>query len=279
MIHTDEDIAGYGLENEFDELRDIFDREEDDVIAIIAAEAENAKNAAQEARKRAEMLYEGRVPEETRNAEQDFTTSYSRPLPGASRMYPETDIPPITVTEEEIEEIDENLPDTLEERQERYAKEIGEELASQIVSSRRLGLFEKFKDETDPKLVANVFTNIYSQLESDGVRVDQLEEEHYRALFDALEDEIKKGDIEEVLSEMAETNLRPKEAIQEAVAGKASEDEIREVVKEVIEENSEMVEGQGMQAQGALMGDVMARVEADGGTVSRILQEGLQERT
>lgn len=278
MIHTDEDIYGYGLEEEFDELEGIFKREEEDVIAIIAAEETNAKNAAQEVKKRAEMLYKGTVPEETRNAEQDFTTSYSRPLPGAARMYPETDIPPTTVTEEDVKEIEENLPKTLEEREEIYAEEIGDELASQIISSERLELFEKFREEVDPKLVANIFTNIYSQLESDGVRVDQLEKEHYQALFDALDNEIKKGDIEDVLREMAETNLAPEEAVEEAVAGKASEEEIREAAREVIEKSSEMVEEQGMRAQGALMGEVMGRVEADGGTVSQILQEELEKR-
>jgi Glu-tRNA(Gln) amidotransferase subunit E-like FAD-binding protein len=38
-----------------------------------------------------------------------------------------------------------------------------------------------------------------------------------------------------------------------------------------------MVEDQGKHAQGALMGMVMGKVEADGGTVSRILQEELEE--
>jgi len=39
-----------------------------------------------------------------------------------------------------------------------------------------------------------------------------------------------------------------------------------------------MIEDQGMHAQGALMGMVMGRVEADGGTVSKILQQELEKK-
>ncbi len=277
IIHTDEDISGYGLEDEFEELAEEMDRSGEDVLAVIAAEEQQAENAAEEVKRRAECLLKGEVPEETRNAEQDFTTSYSRPLPGAARMYPETDIPAIEITDEEVEEIDENLPETLEEREEKYSEEIGEELASQIIGSERLPLFEKFKEKIESKVVANTLTNTYSRLESEAVAVEELSEKHFRELFDALGEEvIEKGDIEKVLEKM--TSMPPKEAIDQVVESKSGEDEIREAVQEAIEENEEMVEEQGMRAQGALMGEVMQKVEADGGTVSQMLQEELEKK-
>jgi glutamyl-tRNA(Gln) amidotransferase subunit E len=277
IIHTDEDISGYGLREEFDELADIFEKDGEDVIAIIAAEKQKAKNAAEEVQRRAEMLYTGTVPEETRSAEQDFTTSYSRPLPGAARMYPETDIPPIQVSDDRVDEIDQNLPDTLEEREEKYSEEIGEELASQIVHSEKLLTFENLKEKFDPKLVANTLTNIYSQLESEGVKVEKLAEEQLEPLFEAVEEEVlAKGDIEKVLEKMIQ--MPSEEAIEEVAESKTGEEEIREVVQDVLDDKEEMIEEQGMRAQGALMGVVMGRVEADGGTVSRILQEELEER-
>ena len=277
ILHTDED-QDYGIGDEFEELRDIFKASEDDVIAVLAGPEENAREAAKAVRDRAEKIYSGEVPEETRNAEQDFTTSYSRPLPGAARMYPETDIPPIKISDEEIKEVDENLPRTLDEREEEYSDLIGEELATQIVSSERLPLFEAFKEEFDAKLVANVFTNSYSKLESENVPVDNLEKKHYRTLFEAFESgEVAKGDFEEVLMEMAENPEKSEEAVEEVVSGKASEDEIREVVQRVIEDKEDMIEEQGEHAQGALMGLVMEQVEADGGTVSRILGEELEK--
>jgi glutamyl-tRNA(Gln) amidotransferase subunit E len=278
IIHTDEDKE-YGMDEEFDELADVFDREDGDVIAILAGPEDNAREAAKAVRDRAEKIYRGEVPEETRNAEQDFTTSYSRPLPGAARMYPETDIPPIKISDERIEEIDGNLPETLEEREEKYADEIGEELAAQTVGSHHLEKFEEFRTEVDAKLVANVFTNTLSRLESEGFEVADLVRRHFEALFEGLSSgDLKKGDIEEVLKEMAENPENPEEAVEEVLEGKSSEEEIRGVVQEVLDENEEMIEEQGEHAQGALMGQVMGSVEADGGTVSRILSEELEDR-
>ncbi len=278
IIHTDED-KNYNLDEEFSELEEIFKRGDDDVLAILAGPKDSAREAAKAVRDRAEKIYEGEVPEETRNAEQDFTTSYSRPLPGAARMYPETDIPPIKVSDEKIQEVDENLPETLEEREERYAGEIGEELAGQIISSHYLAGFEKFKEAVDPKLAANVFVNIVPRLESEGGEVGKLGEDHFEVIFDSLDSgDLKKGDIEEVLKEMAENPESPAEAVEEVLEGKASEEEIREVVREVLDQSEEMIEEQGEHAQGALMGQVMGRVDADGGTVSKILGEELGKR-
>ncbi len=279
IIHTDEDIPGYGLEEEFEELADIFSKEDEDVIAIIAAEHEKAKKAAQEVKKRSELLLKGVVPEETRNAEQDFTTSYSRPLPGAARMYPETDVPPVEVTDQKIKEIDENLPDTLEEREEEYSEEIGEQLASQVVYSDKLLAFEKFRDETDSKVVANTLVNTVPKLESEGLKTGELGEEQFQILFKSFDsNKISKGDIEDILADMAEKPEQPaEEVIDNFVSSKSSEDEIRETVRNVLEENKEMVEDQGMRAQGALMGSVMSEVDADGGKVSQILGEELEK--
>ena len=278
IIHTDEE-KNYNLDEEFSELEEIFKRGDDDVLAILAGPKDNAREAAKAVKARAEKIYEGEVPEETRNAEQDFTTSYSRPLPGAARMYPETDIPPIKISDKKIEEVDENLPETLEEREEKYAEEIGEELATQIISSHYLGEFEEFKQVVDPKLAANVFVNILPRMESEGIEVDNLETSHFEVVFDSLASgDMKKGDIEEVLKEVAENPESPGKAVDEVLEGKTSEEEIRKVVEEVLDENEDMIKEQGEHAQGALMGQVMGRVEADGGTVSKILSEELQKR-
>ena len=44
-------------------------------------------------------------PAETRAATQNGDTVFLRPRPGASRMYPETDIPTVKVTDKELTEV------------------------------------------------------------------------------------------------------------------------------------------------------------------------------
>ncbi|MGI6494067.1 MAG: hypothetical protein ACOX10_04470 [Candidatus Methanomethylophilaceae archaeon] len=68
----------------------------DDAFAICAAHRRRRPvpplTAAAE---RANEALIGGIPEETRDPLPDGTSKYSRPLPGAARMYPETDVPPI----------------------------------------------------------------------------------------------------------------------------------------------------------------------------------------
>jgi len=277
ILHTDEDIENYQLAEEFEKIADDFKKTEEDVVAVIAAGKQQAKAAAKAVRDRARLLYEGEIPEETRTAEQDFTTSYARPLPGSARMYPETDIPAVNITEDHIQEIDENLPDTLVEKEEKYSEEIGGELASQIVYSEKLQLFEELREEYDPKLVANFFTNIYSALEKE-VDIEALEKQQYGEILKALgEEDISNDDLVELISEVNRNSRPVYEVVEDIAESKTSKEEIREVIKDVIEEKEDMIEEQGMHAQGALMGQVMGRVEADGGTVSKILREELEK--
>lgn len=276
ILHTDEDLENYGLVEEFGKVAEDFKKNDGDVIAVIAAEQSQAKAAAKAVRKRAKMLYTGEIPEETRTAEQDFTTSYARPLPGSARMYPETDIPAIRVTEDEIEDIDENLPKTLEDKEKEYSEDIGEELASQIVSSPELQKYEKFKADYDSKLVANFFTNLKAGLEDQGISIENLNEEELDVIFSSLEKgEIKKGDLPDLIKGMEGSS--PEEAVENVVSRKMDESEIRETVQEVLYEKSDMVEEQGMHAQGPLMGVLQQKVDADGTTISQILQEELEK--
>lgn len=51
------------------------------------------------------------VPSETRQALRDGTNGFERILPGADRMYPDTDLPPTKITDERLNRLKENLPE------------------------------------------------------------------------------------------------------------------------------------------------------------------------
>jgi len=165
----------------------------------------------------------------------------------------------------------------LEEKEEEYSEEIGKELAAQIVSSKDLQKFESFKEEFDARLIANFFTNLKANLEDKGIEIDNLDESELGSIFSALEnEEIQKGDLADVIQEMKDRS--PEDAIEEVVSNKTDESEIRKIIQEVLDEKSDMVEEQGMRAQGPLMGVLQQKVEADGSTISQILQEELEEK-
>jgi glutamyl-tRNA(Gln) amidotransferase subunit E len=129
MIHTDEDLSKYRLEKEFGKLN----KKEEDLIIIISEKEEVAKKAVDAVYERALYCLIG-IPEETRIPNHnDATSSYARPLPGAHRLYPETDVPNIVVTKKMIESI--KLPELVNEKIERLSKtyKLDKSIAKEII--------------------------------------------------------------------------------------------------------------------------------------------------
>ncbi|HEX9631873.1 MAG TPA: Glu-tRNA(Gln) amidotransferase subunit GatE [Gemmatimonadales bacterium] len=91
----------------------------DDAVVVVWADAPDAATAAREVLIRAQDALAG-VPAETRQANHDGTTGFERILPGADRMYPDTDTPPIPIPDATIERIRVSLPETPWARAERY---------------------------------------------------------------------------------------------------------------------------------------------------------------
>ncbi len=134
IFHTDE-LPDYGItQDEVDALRKAVGAGERDCVVMVADTKEKAKSAVESVIIRAQEALLC-IPEETRRALPDGNSAYMRPLPGAARMYPETDVPPVVITEERVREI--KLPELIEERIARYRQQftLNEELANQIARS------------------------------------------------------------------------------------------------------------------------------------------------
>jgi glutamyl-tRNA(Gln) amidotransferase subunit E len=248
-------------------------------VAIVAADPETADLAIEAAAERAETALEG-VPEETRGANEDGTTRYLRPLPGAARMYPETDVPPVEPDPSEVE-----TPELLTEKVERYQEEYGLDagLAEQAAYGERMPLFERAVESgIDATLAAQTVESTVTELRRDDVPVENLTDDHFLQTLELVADgETAKGNVGEVLTALAENpDLTAAEAVEQEGLGSAAEDEVRGAVVEVVERNEEQVEKQGMQAFSALMGEAMGALggKADGDTVSQLLREEIQKR-
>ena len=277
IFHTDE-LPAYGVtDEEVDALREAVDASPEDAVAIVADDSETAWNAAEAVVDRAEQALEG-VPEETRDANEDGTSSYLRPLPGAARMYPETDVYPVA-----LGEFDAEPPELLDERAERYADEHGldEELAEQVAYGRRMPVYEEAVERGyDPGLVASTLEGTLVDLRRDDVPVENLGDDDLMRVFEMVaDDEVAKEGVPDLLRGIAEGG-EPDDIADELGLDAAARDEVEEVVDEVLEERAEYVEEEGMGAMGGLMGAVMEemRGKADGELVSEVLREKLQER-
>ncbi|MXR42237.1 Glu-tRNA(Gln) amidotransferase subunit GatE [Halobaculum sp. WSA2] len=279
IFHTDE-LPAYGVtEAEVEALRDAVDAGEDDAVALVADDPETAELAIDAAAERAETAIEG-VPEETRGANDDGTTRYLRPLPGAARLYPETDVPPVEPDPSEVE-----TPELLTEKVERYQEEhgLGAGLAEQVAYGHRMPLFEEVvADGVDPTFAASTLESTLTELRRHDVAIDRITDDHLRGVFALVEDgDLAKEGVGDVLTVIAEQpGLTAEEAVEEAGLSGVDEDEVREAVAEVVERNAEQVETEGMGAFSGLMGEAMGalRGKADGEVVSDVLREEIQKR-
>jgi len=279
IFHTDE-LPAYGVtEEEVAALRDAVGVDPEDAVAIVADETDIAENAIEAVADRAATALEG-VPEETRGANDDGTTRYLRPLPGAARMYPETDVPPAEPDPSDVPE-----PELLTEKVERYQAEydLGEGLAEQVAYGKYMPLFEDVvADGIDPTLAATTLESTLTELRRDDVPVAALTREHIEDVLRMVEDgDLPNEGVPDLLTVLAEEPDRTaEEAAEEAGLGGADEDEVREAIVEVVERNETQVEQEGMQAFSGLMGECMGalRGKADGDLVSQLLREEIQKR-
>ena len=281
IFHTDE-LPGYGItETEVETLRTSVGAEAGDCVVIVADAHDRAVNALQAVILRAEQALIG-VPEETRKMLPAGTTAFLRPLPGAARMYPETDVPPVPVAGR-IDKI--TTPELLSERKDRYVGEynLSDDLARQIVYSRRLALFDAIMDSVsvDGSLVVRTLTATLTELKKEGIPIEQLQNGNFLEMFGLIADgKIAKEGVIDILRLLAEHPDRSAEDAA-ASAGLACVDEkqTEDVIVRVVAERRDFVRERGMGALGPLMGVVMQelRGKADGKLISKILTEKIRE--
>ena len=114
IFHSDE-LPAYGIsESEVTQVRESLKLSDDDAFVLVADQPDRAVDALNAVTDRAVEALTG-VPEETRNAMADGSSRFLRPRPGAARMYPETDVPPTSVTEEQLSQLKSKLPERSEE--------------------------------------------------------------------------------------------------------------------------------------------------------------------
>jgi glutamyl-tRNA(Gln) amidotransferase subunit E len=99
----------------FELVASMFNATEDDAQIVIWGPDEDIQTALETIEERCKMAFEG-VPEETRKSFADGTTIFERVLPGADRMYPDTDSAPIPLENDYIETLKKGLPIEVVER-------------------------------------------------------------------------------------------------------------------------------------------------------------------
>jgi glutamyl-tRNA(Gln) amidotransferase subunit E len=118
-------------------------------VMVVWGPARDVETAAGEILIRARDAVEG-VPPETRQSLPDGTNAFERILPGPSRMYPDTDLPPVVLTRERVEALGAVLPERPWERLAvLHGACVGEDLAARLAIHPAYDLFRHLLPRLD----------------------------------------------------------------------------------------------------------------------------------
>ena len=208
-----------------------------------------------------------KIKNEVRKAEPDFTTSFLRPLPGAARLYPETDVAPIRIKKEIIEKLRKNLPKLIIEKASELEKKynLDSNIAKELLD---VGYFEEFVskfENIEASLIAHTLVNIPKEI---------------RKRFNLDLSKLRKEAYEEILSYLNEGKIS-KEAVIDLLVRKIKEEKIDleefEAVsdKDVEGEIKKLIDEKKGLSIGAYMGILMGkyRGKIDGKKIMEILKK------
>ncbi|MFQ5474716.1 MAG: Glu-tRNA(Gln) amidotransferase subunit GatE [Candidatus Nanoarchaeia archaeon] len=264
LFHSDE-LPKYGItDKDVENIRKELKCKEKDAFVLIADKEEKVDQALEEVIKRVKMCEQG-VIREVRKPNPDGTTSYMRPMPGADRMYPETDTLPLKADIKNIK-----IPEMIQVKAERFVKKLGlgKDLADVAARSGKGDTFEglvKSFNNIKPAFIAETVFSMPKTLRRDHDIDDSvLTDADFKDIFARLDrKEITKDAIEEILIKVCK-----KEKIDYRNYAPLSEKDLEKELKKIIAENK----GAPM---GAIMGKAMAhfRGKADGRKISELLKK------
>lgn len=230
LFHCDEQLSKYNIsEDEMEKTRKLLGCEDNDAFILIAEEKEISDKAFEIVIERIGQLFIG-VPKEVRNANDDGTSSFLRPMPGSARMYPETDVYPINPDLKNIK-----IPELISEKINRYQKSfnISKELATTIV-----------KEDIDFEKLVEKYKNIKQTFIAEFFYSLPLEfKKRHNVLYEP------EDFCDEIFSKLDKNEI-PYSAVEEIIVKKAQGDpvdyskyktmddtELEDKIREIIEKN------------------------------------------
>ena len=261
IMHSDE-LPDYGINiDETNNIKNKLECKKDDAFILIFGIEKEVRNAMELV---IERINTQGVPKEVRKVTPENLTRYLRPMPGASRMYPETDIAPLKVNNIKILK-----PKTLDQREKDLP--LNEEESKQLVNKDLDNQFNSLNQRYElPKLISRILLHTLPQLKEEGGNITN-------------------NDLEKVLDLYGKGKI-VKEGIQDALLQSSKNEkisvnsgniknEVKEFVDNLVKEKEEFIRERGMGAVGALMGPVMSEFKGkmDGRDINKLLMEKIKE--
>ena len=202
MVHSDTATEALAA-RDWKTLRKKTRSEYNDALLLVWGNEDDTECACNEITLRAHEATEG-VPSDTRQPLKDGTTGFERVLPGADRMYPDTDLPPLAIGRKRVEQIQAQLPMYVWDREAKYRQlGIPADTVVPLTLSRHTVLFDRLIEELkiDPTLAAVVLYQRFKAFRRAGLDPENLTEEEIYETFQAFaEGRLAREGILEIMS-------------------------------------------------------------------------------
>ncbi len=226
------------------------------------------KAAIIEVERQKKLILEGKSIGEVRKANEDGTSTFLRPMPGAARMYPETDLPLLRITREEINEAKKTLPKLKSTiKGELTSAGLSSELIKLILENNKISeLQELLKVYKNPNLIAKMLVLWPSEIST-----------KTKEKFDIIEKKLTLDVLETILFAVKSEKInesQAKEALTRITSGiETKKALIFEKIENLEEEIMKIVKEKPGLSKQAYMGLVMGKMKgrASGKEVMEIL--------
>ena len=285
MAHSD--TASESLDGkDWQKLRRKMKASYEDALILVCGDEADTRCAAEEIAIRAKEATIG-VPSDTRQAFKDGTTGFERVLPGADRMYPDTDLPPLAISADRLKRIRANLPEYVWDRERRYrSMGLKEHLVTALSLSRRADLFLRLVEDLKcpPAFAAMVLCERLKAFRRRGLDPEHVADDEIFEIFKAhAAGRLAREGVLDVLARLMAERTGP--GSDDASPGRllagyvpADEDELAACVAHTIQQLDRSCFGSVAQLRRHAMGLLMRRLRGrvDGSKVARQLEQSLR---
>jgi len=252
IIHSDENLEKYQFtKNEIQQTTSQLKTKDKDAFILIVSTKEQAQAARNAIKQRIKLLSHG-TPKEVRQSSPDATTKFLRPMPGAARMYPETDCKLLRIKREQVDKLRKNLPKLASENK-RYLQEFGlnEELIQLLFKQNRIEDFKELTSITDHystlAKALTIFTTELGKKENltKEQTIEKLNNEILAEIFEKIPEEITYVEVKPIMYKIVQGQTL-KQAMEK------SDIHLSEEIKKLIKEKPNL-------SKGAYMGLIMSK--------------------
>jgi len=248
LIHTDEDLNKYKIADVVKDIYTYLKMNDDDSLIMIIGSKEKCELAFKKIDDAITYFYDNGLSKEVRNAKEDGTSAFLRPMPGSSRMYPETDVKTIIPDVTNIE-----LPELITDKISRFVEEysLPKQVAKELVFEEDFEMFVKKYPQVKPVTIAEILVSMPKEVKTRFSLDIDVESKKFSELVDNILSKLNSGDLpKEAVIEIMIEHARGKDIDFSRYV--ANEDELTTYIVELISKHPNL-------NSAAIMGEVMKK--------------------